>query len=288
MRKICLFFSLIVLLGFPAFGDAKEQEEIDHLLFLPNSSDRFVDEEQAVIQLDNLANYLKGRGLLPGQVIVYGYTAAVTNDIDSDSLSAERALFVINELEKRGVSKNLFSDPVGYGSVDIWGSNANEENRSPNRRVRILLDGSFLTPKTVSSAEVIEVRNETPPVQEQPVKKSCAGFPWKILLPLLLLALLALILFFVFRSRKNSDAKTAPAAEQKPAAVTSVSVVNLDDEIRFRAYELHLERNGQYGDADGDWYRAVNEVCARYEADGFQTNSDTGSWLAKKTIVTRA
>ena len=43
---------------------------------------------------------------------------------------------------------------------------------------------------------------------------------------------------------------------------------NLDEEIRRRAYELYLARNGCNGDPVGDWFVAEREVRARYAAAG--------------------
>jgi len=40
--------------------------------------------------------------------------------------------------------------------------------------------------------------------------------------------------------------------------------LNLDEEIRHRAYELYLQRNGGDGDPNGDWFIAEREVRARY------------------------
>ena len=43
-----------------------------------------------------------------------------------------------------------------------------------------------------------------------------------------------------------------------------VNPVNLDEEIRHRAYELYLQRNGDAGDPAGDWLIAEREVRARH------------------------
>ena len=44
--------------------------------------------------------------------------------------------------------------------------------------------------------------------------------------------------------------------------------VSLDEEIRRRAYELYLQRNGSNGDPVGDWTVAEREVRARYATAG--------------------
>jgi len=52
-----------------------------------------------------------------------------------------------------------------------------------------------------------------------------------------------------------------PAAEVKKASSTNG---NLEDEIRWRAYELYQERGGEHGFAHEDWVRAEAEVRSRY------------------------
>ena len=207
MKKLYLALVFFAISGFLAFGDEGEQEEIDYLLFLPDSSTEFIDQEHAMIQLDNAAKYLKMRDLISGQIFVYGYAASFANDIDPAELSRNRALYVINELSRRDISKNMFADPVAFGSVDIWGSNTDEEGRSPNRRVRILLDGTVLTPATIQAVDPVA---QTPViVQEQPLPVKAAPntsrskFPWWILLPVLLG--LAALLFLALKRRKKSD-----------------------------------------------------------------------------------
>ena len=297
MKKRFLVSVFFVFIGFLAFGDTEKQEEIDFLLFLPNSS-LFVNEEQAMVQLDNLAKYLMARELVPGQIYVYGYAAFADNDIESVTLSKERALLLINELRKRGVPPELFSDPVGYGSVDLWGNNIEEEDRSPNRRVRVVLDGNVLTPETVRAAEpeikISAMDDEISIRRESTAVESSSKFPWWILL---LLAILAALIFFLLKKRKSADDKTtepekvvtptiAPATAGKSAKsiVTSTVIVNLEEEILFRAYELYLWRNGQNENAYEDWCMAVIQISAKYEADGYQVYREDGNWWARKTI----
>ena len=291
MKKFCLLPVFFVFLCFFVFGETDEREEIDFLLFAPNSGELFVNEDQAMIQLDNLAKYLIGRNLIPGQIYVYGYASAAINDIDSVSLSRDRASFVINELQKRGVPKDLFSDPVAYGEVDLWGGNTSEEDRIPNRRVRIVLDGNVLTPavlKAVDTEPVTSGSDDTAAARENSQAESGSDFPWWILLPLLLLAAL---IFFLLKRGKRAAGKPIPdnepekAEEPIPAVVKSETFVkNLEEEIRFRAYELYQQRNGRNEDAEGDWYIALPEVCARYEAAGYQVYAEAGNWWARKTI----
>ena len=292
MKKLYLIsFFLILIVSF-AFGGPENQEEIDYLLFLPNSGSQFVNEAQAMIQLDNLAKSLLGKELTQGQIIVYGYAAYAVNDIDSENLSRDRALFVISELQKRGVPQNLFSDPAGLGSVDIWGGNTNEEDRSPNRRVRVVLDSSIVTTETIKAAEpeiIISAKDEKEPVTHEAVtEKSASIFPWRLFL--ILLALIAALIYLLSRRRKSPAAKPAEPVKAEPvkaepsaaAVIVSKKTVNLDEEIRRRAYELYLERGGQEGDAAGDWHKALTEVCAKYESTGYKTYFEGECWFALK------
>jgi hypothetical protein len=316
---------VLVFLGLFIFADTTEQEEVDFLLFMPNSAEELVDKDRAMVQLDNVAKYLLGKNPGPGQIYVYGYTANVVNDIDSVDLSRARAQWVMDELRKRGIARDLFADPVAYGPVDLWGNNVDEEDRLPNRRVRILFEGAVLSPAVVVEPVVppvaepvvefakpeiiISAGDNGETVNREKVKdKSSSKFPWLILL--LLLALAALLFLLSKLKRKTKKEKPVPAKPRViqsdppvlvspvvvapiiPAPVddsvtTSEIVVNLDEEIRFRAYELYLLRYGQNEDEINDWYRAVTEVCGRYNASGYQTYQAEGSWWAKKAIVLR-
>jgi len=223
MKKLSLvsFFLLFIVLF--AFSEPENPEEIDYLLFLPDESNQFVNETQAMIQLDNLAGYLLGKNLTPGQIYVYGYAAFAENDVDPVNLSRERAFFVIGELQRRGVSRNLFSAPVGHGSVYLWGRNTDEDDRSPNRRVRIILDGNIVTPETIKESEpeiVISSADDRESVKyEAAAEKSGAKLPlWPFLL-LHFLVLIAIILFILSRRKKSQAAKSAKPVKTKPVKV---------------------------------------------------------------------
>jgi hypothetical protein len=58
-----------------------------------------------------------------------------------------------------------------------------------------------------------------------------------------------------------SDGRLQASAETK----TNVVPINLEDEIRRRAYELFQERGGIPGSEHEDWMRAEHEVLARYQ-----------------------
>ncbi len=68
-------------------------------------------------------------------------------------------------------------------------------------------------------------------------------------------------------SKKNGSAGDFSAAAPAMAVEVKKNVVpiNLDDEIRRRAYELYEERKGAPGNEQEDWLRAESEVLARYQ-----------------------
>jgi hypothetical protein len=55
-----------------------------------------------------------------------------------------------------------------------------------------------------------------------------------------------------------------PTVKKTQASAASFDHVNLDEEIRRRAYELFLERKGVAGDPAADWFVAEREVRSRY------------------------
>jgi hypothetical protein len=297
------------------FGDTETQEEVDFLLFSPNSGRRFENEEKAFIQLNNLAKYLLGKNLVSGQIIVNGYAAYAPNEIKSSDLSKERALTVMEELQKRGVSKELFAEPVGYGAVYLWGNNETENTRKLNRRVRVLLLGESPMPITqeIVSAEteaftkvediipeLVYVAPTAPEIAYYSPKKESFKFPWWIL-PLLFFLALVLLLYLLLckRSRKSvykegivnaQPPETVILPEPEPAKAMTTYTVNLDEEIRVRAYELFRQRcvagqRDEQGDyREQDWYNAVREISAWYTACGHSVFTDGGSWWASNTV----
>jgi len=329
MKNIYFILVCFIFCGSSVFALNDNRKEVDFLLFAPNSGNHFENDDQARIHLDHLAQYLLHKNISPGQIIVYGYAAHAPNDIKADDLARERALFVINELQKRGVSKELFSAPVAYGTVYQWGDNTDEDARKPNRRVRILLDNvvpiqitqeiieqEIVTAETEiprleagsSFIEVPEYKPYTPESARYAPKKTSINFLW-LLLPLL--ALLAFFLvFFLLGKRSQKQVyknKTAiaepvvsqtrivpvvaplpapkPEPEPKPVPIMAMSTrtVNLEEEIRFRAYELSLPRNGQGDLRDQDWYNAVREISALYTASGHSVYYEGGNWWASRS-----
>jgi hypothetical protein len=279
--------------GLLAFGDTKE---IDFLLFQPNSSNQFVDEEQAAIQLDNTAKYLKSRNPDHGKVFVYGYAADVANEIEPVGLSRDRAVFVINEIQRRGLSRDIFSAPVGYGSVNLWGDNTSEGDRSLNRRVRILLDDTVLTPSIVQTVEPLVEQEPEPELETEPEKEEPRyRKPWWLLL-LLPLGIIAALISSSPKRKKNPSEKPvlqkAPepkpvpqeAHEPKPVQATATAVPDAtvpsvknekikilgEDEIRVYAYGLYIQRNFLDGSDIEDWFQSIRELTAYYEGRGYR------------------
>ncbi|MDR0442275.1 MAG: OmpA family protein [Treponema sp.] len=253
MKKLCVLF--VVFLGLVVFTGA-EEEEVDFLLFRPDSGDKFVNEDREKIHLDDLAKQLKAKNPGAGEIHVYGFAAEFQNNTDDSELSINRAAFVINELVKRGVPKGWFSGPQGYGATGAFGSNTNEEGRINNRRVVIMLEGEELIPE-------IKKADDAPKAESAPEKSPCKAaciFPW------ILSALLGLILLGLLLSKRKEKHET----------------VDLDELIRMRAYELYLARGGRDENAQEDWHTAKNEICARYEADDYKTALVNGHWQASK------
>jgi len=70
--------------------------------------------------------------------------------------------------------------------------------------------------------------------------------------------------------RKGKDSrKNSKAANLAPANLSRNVPVNLEEEIRRRAYELYLERRATAGAENGnenqDWLIAESEVLSRYD-----------------------
>ncbi len=206
----------------------------------------------------------------------------------------------MEELQKRGISKELFADPVGYGAVYQWGNNTDENDRKLNRRVRILLDGESPMPVTneiitaetelpVEATRNSVVDNKKTLAPEYIYNESIFKFPWWVI-PLLALLML-LLLLFKERSRKQVQTKneqpqtpiTEKGHEFIPKEAMTTWMVNLDDEIRLRAYELSLERDGLGDYREQDWYNAVQEISAWYTACGHLVFTDGGYWWASRS-----
>ena len=279
MKRICFLLFLFVFCSIFIF--AEEDETENYLFFSPDSGDKFVNEEQERIHLDNLAQQIKDRNLTEGQIHVFGYSADFNNDIDDFNLSAERAAFVITELKNRGIPAYLFAEPQAYGSVNIWGDNTDENQRSPNRRVRIVIEGQILVPEIPAPVEPetiepggIEIITEFTILEEaEEEEEKSSGFPWWILFAALGLILLALIILWLAKKKEKNEEQASGEAVI-PAIVPAAALkadVDLDEEIRYCAYMISSHRNFTEGDVYWDWVIAKNEICARYEARGYKT-----------------
>lgn len=79
-------------------------------------------------------------------------------------------------------------------------------------------------------------------------------------------------------SKKNGNSTELGAAPEKTLSSTAsesklqvaetrtnVIPINLEEEIRRRAYEIFEERGGVPGNEHEDWLRAEREVLARYQ-----------------------
>ena len=66
------------------------------------------------------------------------------------------------------------------------------------------------------------------------------------------------------QSRLKVMTASASARSSRPALSTEPPPVELDQEIRLRAYEFYCERGGQHGGHEDDWLRAEQEVRERY------------------------
>ena len=235
MKKMCLILFICVFSGFGVFGEDLEPEEIDFLLFQPNFSNLFVNEEQASTQLNNLAKNLMLKNLGAGQIHVYGYAAFAQNGPNPEQLSRDRAVFIINELQKRGVQNELFSDPIGYGSVNIWGANSNEETRKPNRRVRILLDVNQSVTQDESGIDgVIIIDNSDQNYSEivTKEKKSNGKFPWWIILiALLVIAAIIGLIFFIKTIGNGSSGSVIESTRSKGSISFEKTITNVSPSV---------------------------------------------------------
>ncbi|SRR5579883_1796858 len=69
----------------------------------------------------------------------------------------------------------------------------------------------------------------------------------------------------------GNGASTQPVAVSPEAASSQVACKgnpksNVEEQIRIRAYQLYLERGGNGGSPEQDWFRAQEEICGRGSA----------------------
>lgn len=70
------------------------------------------------------------------------------------------------------------------------------------------------------------------------------------------------------KTSSKPEVKTAPASRifevRKPEARKNVLPINVEEEIRRRAYELYVRRGLESGNQADDWLSAEREVMQRY------------------------
>jgi hypothetical protein len=64
----------------------------------------------------------------------------------------------------------------------------------------------------------------------------------------------------ILKAKRNEASKLGASPNQGHAADTSANHAPSHEEIRRRAYEIYLERDGLPGDALDDWLRAGREL----------------------------
>lgn len=67
------------------------------------------------------------------------------------------------------------------------------------------------------------------------------------------------------RKRKEATIAPPPFVAAQAGGVKTFQTASLEEQIRCRAYELYLERNGSPGDEHQDWLLAEREIRARYQ-----------------------
>ena len=59
---------------------------------------------------------------------------------------------------------------------------------------------------------------------------------------------------------KVVEVAKAAAKPQREVATAVVATLSLEEKVRIRAYELYLQRGGNSGSPEQDWFQAVAEV----------------------------
>lgn len=65
------------------------------------------------------------------------------------------------------------------------------------------------------------------------------------------------------KTKKTPGEKKSPSPEE-PKTIT-ITEEDLRELVEKRAYELYLERGGHHGEHESDWYRAEEEIKARFK-----------------------
>ena len=63
------------------------------------------------------------------------------------------------------------------------------------------------------------------------------------------------------RAKTNGGTATAPGEARSSQTMGTLTTMSMSEEqVRARAYELYLQRNGDGGTPEEDWYRAEAEL----------------------------
>jgi len=68
------------------------------------------------------------------------------------------------------------------------------------------------------------------------------------------------------RARTTKSTKTEKSKASGEVAKVTTQAVDLQQAIRYRAYELYLQRGAEHGRDHEDWLRAESEVLERFGA----------------------
>ena len=69
------------------------------------------------------------------------------------------------------------------------------------------------------------------------------------------------------RRKKALASIQPPAVQDLPEVRKTAKVIDLNEEIRRRAFEIYLERRGTAGDQHQDWLNAEREIRARHQEE---------------------
>lgn len=61
----------------------------------------------------------------------------------------------------------------------------------------------------------------------------------------------------------NGAAIAPPVTAASAMATDNQAMPPIEEKIRVRAYEIYLERGGDGGSPEQDWFRAMEEICGR-------------------------
>ena len=106
--------------------------DFDRVTFASNSA--AVDTVASADQLNNLVEVMKA---YPGlRLKIGGYTDSTGNEAANQKLSQERAVAVVAEITRKGVTADRLTSE-GYGSAHPVASNSTQEGRAKNRRMAL-------------------------------------------------------------------------------------------------------------------------------------------------------